>query len=95
MTNIQDKDFRKRLIDKYLEAKTSLAEEQELARFYLQASTIDEVTRLLCNVRLEWLKIKLIPSTAKLVDPAGGVTLVGALRRIRRSLTLPDRSSTM
>lgn len=61
MTNIQDKDFRKRLIDKYLEAKTSLAEEQELAIFYLQASTIDEDERAFAKmIRMQYTSTSLL-----------------------------------
>ena len=61
MTNIPDKDFRKRLIDKYLEAKTSLAEEQELAIFYLQASTIDEDERAFAKmIRMQYTSTSLL-----------------------------------
>ena len=40
--DIKDKEFRKKLIDKYLEAETSIAEEKMLTDYYLENETVDE-----------------------------------------------------
>ena len=42
MMDIKDKEFRKKLIVKYLEAETSIAEEKMLTGYYLENKAVDE-----------------------------------------------------
>lgn len=54
MIDINNKDFRKCLIDKYLKAETSIFEERLLADYYLGSNNIDEDERAIAEtVRME------------------------------------------